>query len=249
MAKSTLKSVARKGKAPSITTKGKGKYPADVEPKDAVAPTTTYAGAAVEHMVVINETSMEQLELYRKLYKEAEEEGKSFIIFATPKLRWLLSELAKKPHANWLNDKAVVVLKYPNSQMMANNVARGLYRIHAVFLAEHGRYHEIIAQSVNVIRSKAIFVSNANVVKTSKANKPAEQKPCSTAAPDLETAIKAFKEKYGTTASKEQIDAFIKEMTTSFNNYLNESLWDAGVYGQSEKHVEVYKGPMPNLKG
>lgn len=201
-------------------------------------------------IVTNNEFKVDCLNSYRKLYNKAKDAGKKLTIYATPKIRHLLQVSNNYGlHSRWLKD--VTILKYPTTEVAANNVVRGLSGAFIIFMAEHGRYHHAISLNLSTNHSNdVIFVSNETAVvdtirKVGRGlTKPVVFKPSDPSNFDIKASIKAFKVKHGTKASKEQIDAFIKETTASFTNYFSEVLWEEGVYGQSDEHVEVYKGPV-----
>lgn len=203
-------------------------------------------------IVTNNEFKVDCLNSYRKLYNKAKDAGKKLTIYATPKIRAMLEANNYGLHSRWLKD--VTVLKYPNTEVAANNVVRGLSGAFIIFMAEHGRYHRVISLNLSTNHSNnVIFVSSEpavvdTILKVGRGlTKPVVFKPSDPSNFDIKAAVKAFKDKHGTKASKEQIDALIKEMTASFTNYFSEVLWEEGVYGQSDEHVEVYKGPAIKL--
>lgn len=203
------------------------------------------------HQFITTESEVSNLNLigYHRLYKKAVAADESFVIYATPKLRFLLTEAMSKKAHEWLLN--VVISKYPTTASQANNLGRGIRNDYLVFLSETGRYDKILSQALAATGNQNVmFVSRAGYKELAEKrddnqgigrglNKPTAYKPSDFSNLDVEGKIKAFKDKHGTTASKEDITAFIVQVSVEFGNMLGEALWEAGVFGQDEKHVKV----------
>lgn len=224
-----------KAKPTSTTARGQTKSTINIDDSAFINP-------KLDFQVVVDIVAPSKLNLYKELYIKAKAANKKFVIFATPKLRLLLAEAGKKKINSWLNE--ITIRNYPNSERLANNVARGVVYPYVVFMSETGRYHGTIAKTFQVTGERAIFVRNAKMIETSKPDgkkKAVTPKSDGYGGLDIENKVKAFKATHGSSANKRTIDAFVKLMTNAFSKCLNDLLWEEGVYGQSEKHVEVYK--------